>query len=131
VIEDRCRNASQLDIDNAPVEQALMKQIADDPALQGMISEMFFEQHFNDASVRDRPVLPPPGLLSRYPLRCRCHLTSRHTCLPCHAAERSRSIYGALSCGVCQAVLHCTSSSPAAHAGAVHAAECCVTRQRQ
>ena len=44
---------AQLDIDNAPVEQALMKQIEDDPALQGMISEMFFEQHFTDKTVRN------------------------------------------------------------------------------
>ena len=47
--------ALQLDIDNGPVEQALMEQIGDDPELQGLISEMFFEQHFDDAAVRARP----------------------------------------------------------------------------
>ena len=46
------RHALQLDIDNAPVEQALMAQIEADPELQAMISEMFFEQHFTDAAVR-------------------------------------------------------------------------------
>ena len=28
-----------------------MKQMEQDPALQAMISEMFFEQHFTDATV--------------------------------------------------------------------------------
>ena len=42
----------QLDIDNAAVEQALMKQIDADAALQAMISEIFFEQHFTDRTVR-------------------------------------------------------------------------------
>ena len=51
----RCRPgdfvAFKLDIDTESIEQALMKQIADDEALFGMISEMFFEQHHNGTEV--------------------------------------------------------------------------------
>ena len=32
-----------------------MAQIVDDPELQSMISEMFFEQHFLDTTVRILP----------------------------------------------------------------------------
>ena len=44
--------AFKLDIDTEAIEQALMKQIAEDDALFGMISEMFFEQHHNGTEVR-------------------------------------------------------------------------------
>ena len=51
----RCRPgdfvAFKLDIDTEAIEQSLMKQIADDDALFGMISEMFFEQHHNGTEV--------------------------------------------------------------------------------
>ncbi len=43
--------AFKLDIDTEAIEQSLMKQIADDDALFGMISEMFFEQHHNGTEV--------------------------------------------------------------------------------
>lgn len=43
--------AFKLDIDTEAIEQSLMKQIADDEALFGMISEMFFEQHHNGTEV--------------------------------------------------------------------------------
>ena len=45
--------AMQLDIDNWQVEQALMDQIRAETALQAMISEMFFEQHFTNPAVRN------------------------------------------------------------------------------
>ena len=45
--------AFKLDIDTESIEQALMKQVAEDDALFGMISEMFFEQHHNGTEVSD------------------------------------------------------------------------------
>ncbi len=42
----------QLDLDQFDTEQSLMEQIEGDAALMAMISEMFFEQHYNDFDVR-------------------------------------------------------------------------------
>ena len=53
--------AFKLDIDTESIEQALMKQIAEDDALLGMISEMFFEQHHNGTEVSDPSPSPSKG----------------------------------------------------------------------
>lgn len=42
--------AFKLDIDNEPIEQALMKQL--DPGVTDKIAEFFFEQHFDIAEMR-------------------------------------------------------------------------------
>ena len=48
-------SAPQLDLDQFDTEQSLMEQIEGDAALMSMISEMFFEQHYNDFDVRTFP----------------------------------------------------------------------------
>ena len=50
---------AQLDLDVFDTEQSLMEQIEGDAALMAMISEMFFEQHYNDFDVS--PMLHAPG----------------------------------------------------------------------
>ena len=39
----------KLDIDNGPLESAIMAEIGSDPGLRHCISEMFYEQHYNHA----------------------------------------------------------------------------------
>ena len=39
--------AVKLDIDNGPLELAIMKEIKSDPALISSIAEMMFEQHYD------------------------------------------------------------------------------------
>ena len=39
----------KLDIDNGPLESAIMAEIGADPELRHCISEMFYEQHYNHA----------------------------------------------------------------------------------
>ena len=48
----------QLDLDEFDMEQSLMEQIESDTAVMGMISEMFFEQHYNDFDVSAGVPLP-------------------------------------------------------------------------
>ena len=55
--------AFKLDIDTESIEQALMKQIAEDESLFGMISEMFFEQHHNGTEVSEPTALTLHGPL--------------------------------------------------------------------
>lgn len=40
------RQVIKLDVDNSPVELAFMEAIRGDTQLQGLIAEMFFEQHY-------------------------------------------------------------------------------------
>ena len=114
VIDRRRCDVLQLDIDNAPVEQALMNQIADDPSLQGMISEMFFEQHFNDAAVRDRFVILPHSCChdacstahaTSCVMRKHSAITPRVSPLPCARSNPLHTRTSASDLGICRAVL--------------------------
>ena len=42
----------KLDIDNGPLESAIMAEIAADPRLRHCISEMYYEQHYDHAGTK-------------------------------------------------------------------------------
>lgn len=42
----------KLDIDNEPIEQAMMKQLRENEGIVDMVAEMYFEQHFNATEMR-------------------------------------------------------------------------------
>jgi len=49
----------------AQIEQRLIDQIRVDPALAGMLAELYFEQHHNHPAMQ-----PAFGLQARHPARC-------------------------------------------------------------
>ena len=64
----------KLDIDNGPLESAIMAEITADPELRHCISEMFYEQHYDHAGAT--------------PIRNLCALQNRATCVHTHSLNQ-------------------------------------------
>ena len=84
--------AVKLDIDNGPLETAIMAEIAADPGLRHCISEMFYEQHYNHAGPTSIHILcAAKSRATSYSLIKQMHIkaVSSRTCLLRHNASLS------------------------------------------